>query len=184
VDLRIERLTEDREADFLALMGRDEHGGQCWCVAWWVPSWEAYSAATAEENRAVRDDVFGRGVHDGYLAYVDGAPVGWIQAGPRDRLPKIAETFSLAPDPDVWAVSCFTVLAAYRGRGLGRAFFAAVLDDLRRNGVTAVEGYPVHGTGHEAAEVWTGPEALFVEAGFRELERGPRRAVYRLDLTA
>ena len=134
MDLRLEPLTKEREADFLALMARDEHGGQCWCVAWWVPTWEEYVAQTPEEHRAVRDDLFAPDVHDGYLAYVEGAPVGWVQAGPRDDLPKIAETFSLDPDPDAWAISCFMVLAPYRGQGLGRRFFAAVLDDLREPG--------------------------------------------------
>jgi GNAT superfamily N-acetyltransferase len=182
VDLRVERLTTEREQDFLALMAREQHGGQCWCSAWWVPTWEDYLEATPDQRRVVRDGVFGRGEHDGYLAYVAGAPVGWMQAGPRDDLPKIAETFDLEPDPSVWAVSCFTVLAPYRGQGLAHGFLAAVLDDLRERGVTAVEGYPVHGTGHQADDVWTGPESMFAKAGFTELRRGPRRAVYRLDL--
>lgn len=184
MDLRIERLTEDREGDFLALMGRDEHGSQCWCVAWWVPSWDTYAGQTPEERRTIREALHERGVHDGYLAYVEGAPVGWMQAGPRDQLPKIAETFGLEPDPGVWAVSCFVVLAPYRGQGLARRFLTAVLDDLRARGVTAAEGYPLHGEGHAAEEVWTGPETLYVGAGFVEVGRGPRRAVYRLELTA
>jgi GNAT superfamily N-acetyltransferase len=108
--------------------------------------------------------------------------VGWLQVGPRDDLPKIAETFSLEPDPDSWAISCFMVLAPYRGQGLARRFFAGVLDELRARGVVAVEGYPLHGTGHEAEEVWTGPESLYVAAGFTEVTRGPRRVVYRLGL--
>ena len=49
VDLRLERLTKERENDFLALMARDEHeGAQCWCVAWWVPTWEAYLEQTPD----------------------------------------------------------------------------------------------------------------------------------------
>ncbi len=182
MDLRLERLTQEREADFLALMGRDEHGGRCWCVAWWVPTWDEYVAQSADEHRRVRDDLFDRGVHDGYLGYVDGAPVGWMQVGPRDDLPKIAETFSLTPDPATWAISCFLLLAPYRGQGLGRRLFGGALDELRGLGVAAVEGYPLHGTGHEAEEVWTGPESLYLAAGFTEVTRGPRRVVYRLEL--
>ena len=163
-------------------MGRDEHGGRCWCVAWWAPTWDEYVAQSPEEHRAVRDGLFERGVHDGYLAYVDGAPVGWMQVGPRDDLPKIAEAFALESDPDTWAISCVLVLAPYRAQGLGRRLFTGVLDSLRGRGVGAVEGYPLHGTGHEAAEVWTGPESLYVDAGFTEVTRGPRRVVYRLEL--
>jgi len=184
VELRIERLTKDTEGDFVALMARDEHGARCWCVAWWVPTWEEYVAHTPEQNREARDDRFALDVHDGYLAYVDGAPVGWMQAGPRDDLPKIAETFSLEPDPEAWAISCFLLLAPYRGQGLGRQLFSDVLDDLRARGVPAVEGYPLHGTGHEDTDVWSGPESLYLDAGFTERGRGPRRVVYRLELDA
>ena len=48
--------------------------------------------------------------------------------------------------------------------------------------MAAVEGYPLHGTGHAAEDVWTGPESLYVAAGFAEMARGPRRVVYRLEL--
>ena len=186
MDLRLERLTKDREADFLALMARDEHeGARCWCVAWWVPTWPVYQSNTPEQNRAVRDDLFASGVHRGYLGYVDGAPVGWLQAGPRDEMPKVAETMGLGADPEVWALSCFMVLYGFRGQGLGRRMFAAVLDDLRERDVPAVEGYPRTGTGHEAGAMWTGPEALFVDHGFAKTGEGAGPfAVYRKQLGA
>jgi hypothetical protein len=50
VDLRLERLTKEREADFLALLGRDDHGGHCWCVAWWVPTWDDEEVWTGPES--------------------------------------------------------------------------------------------------------------------------------------
>ena len=64
------------------------------------------------------------------------------------------------------------VLAPFRGLGVGRQVFSAVLDDLRIQGVARVEGYPLHGTGHDDTEVWTGPESLFVAAGFMEVSGG------------
>ena len=186
VDLRVEPLTAEREQDFLALMSRDEHeGAQCWCVAWWVPDWPTYQSNTPEQNRAVRDDLFARGIHRGYLGYAEGAPVGWMQAGPRDETPKIATTMGVPPDPDVWAVSCFMVVDGYRGQGLGRQLFGAVLEDLRARGVATVEGYPRRGAGHLPEALWTGPEALYVDHGFVDTGSGAGPfAVYRLDLTA
>lgn len=183
-DLRLERLGPDTERDFLALMARDEvEGSHCWCVAWWVPDWPTYQANTPDQNRAVRDDLFARGIHRGYLGYVAGAPVGWMQAAPRDETPKIATTMGLEPDPDVWAMSCFLVTDGYRGQGLGRRMFAAVLDDLRDRGVTAVEGYPRAGEGHDAEAVWTGPESLYAGAGFTRFTDGAGPfAVYRREL--
>jgi len=167
-------------------MARDEHeGALCWCVAWWVPTWPAYQSNTPEQNRAVRDDLFASDVHRGYVGYVDGAPVGWLQAGPRDEMPKVAETMGLGADPEVWALSCFMVLDGFRGQGLGRRMFAAVLDDLRERDVPAVEGYPRTGTGHEPGAMWTGPEALFVDHGFAKTGEGAGPfAVYRKQLGA
>ncbi len=184
-DVRVDRLTAEREHDFLALMSRDEHeGAQCWCAAWWVPDWPTYQANTPEQNRAVRDDLFARGLHRGYLGYVAGAPVGWMQAGPRDEMPKIAATMHVEPNPDVWAVSCFLVLDGYRGQGIGRRLFGAVLDDLRSRGVGAVEGYPRRGVGHRPQALWTGPEALYVDDGFTDTGAGAGPfAVYRLELS-
>jgi GNAT superfamily N-acetyltransferase len=185
VELRVERLTDEREGDFFALMARDEHeGAHCWCVAWWVPDWPTYQANTPAQNRAVRDGLFARGIHRGYLGYADGAPVGWMQAGPRDETPKIARTMGVEPDAEVWAVSCFMVLEAYRGHGLGRQMFGAVLDDLRAQGVTVVEGYPRRGVGHLPDALWTGPEALYADHGFSDTGGGAGPfAVYRKQLS-
>jgi hypothetical protein len=52
---------------------------------------------------------------------------------------------------------------------------------MPRDDLFAVEACPLHGTGHETEEVWTGPESLYVAAGFTDVSRGPRR-VYRREL--
>jgi GNAT superfamily N-acetyltransferase len=184
VDLRVERLTPERESDFVAFMQRNEDGAWCWCSAWWTPTWEGFGDRTAEQNRGLRDSLFADGIHDGYLAYAAGAPIGWMQAGPRDRLTKVLDDFDLPAEEGVWAVTCFNVLAPCRGQGVARRLLATAVEDAKASGATAVEGYPRHGTGHEPGEVWTGPESLFLGAGFTELSRGPRRAVWRLDLHA
>ena len=54
------------------------------------------------------------------------------------------------------------VLAPYRGQGLGRRIFIAASSTTSGAAArAAVEGYPLHGTGHEAEDVWTGPESLY-----------------------
>jgi hypothetical protein len=106
---RVERLTSDNEADFFRLHGEPDSAGWCWCVAWWTDSWEGFGDRTSRQNRRLRDSLFARGERDGYLLYDDGeAPgarsdvVGWCQVGPRDRLPKLLETYRLDADPTMW----------------------------------------------------------------------------------
>ena len=180
MDLDVRRLGPDNVTDFWALMARDEHeGAVCWCTAWWTDTWEEYQERTPEQRHAFREELFERGEYDGYLAYVDGAPIAWMQVGQRDRMAKVLTTFELDTDPETWATTCFLVLEPFRGQGVGRQFFGRVLADLDARAVASVEGYPRHGTGHEATDLWSGPESIYVDAGFTEVKRGPNRATYR-----
>ena len=106
----VRRLDAATVPDFFRVHATAEGPAWCSCVAWWVPDWNGWSERTAAENRAFREELFARGEHDGYLCYDDGAPVGWCQCGPRDRLPKLLRTYGLEPDSSVWAVSCFHVV--------------------------------------------------------------------------
>lgn len=186
---RLARLSPALEGDFFRLHCEGNGQGWCACVGWWVPTWEGWGERTAAENRALREALFARGEHDGYLAFVGDAPAAWVQVGPRDRLEKLARQLSLDPDPATWALSCFFVAPAFRGQGLAAWTLAAVLDDLRARGVRRVEAYPrraASGETLDAGEVWTGPEALLRAAGFGDVTGGDggaaRRGVLALEL--
>src|SRR5262245_26931057 len=106
-DVVVRPLTAALRDDFYRFHSGDE--GWCYCVAWHVPTWDGWTERTDGENRAVRDALFDRGEHDGYLLYAGGEPSGWCQAGPRDRLPKLVASYGLAPDVSVWALTCFAL---------------------------------------------------------------------------
>jgi GNAT superfamily N-acetyltransferase len=171
VNVAVARLDASRRDDFFAL-----HAGLwCCCVGWHVPTWDGWTDRTEAENRALRERLFARGEDDGYLLYLDRAPAGWCQAGPRDRLPKLVATYGLAPAPGTWAITCFLVAHAHRGKGLARLLLAGVLDDLAARGVARVEAFPKR-EAREPGELWNGPETLFREAGFSPVGvavRGP-----------
>jgi GNAT superfamily N-acetyltransferase len=172
----VRRLGPAREQDFLAVHCDAAGLGWCRCVAWWVPTWEGWGERTAEENLALRRELWAKGEHDGYVAYEDGRPVATCQVGRRDRLAKLVRQYSLEPDPAVWAITCFAVDPARRGTGLARALLSHVLAELADQGVARVEAYPRRGRA-EPGEVWTGPEALFLGAGFETLRNDPARPV-------
>ncbi len=178
MSIEVRRLTPSDEADFLGLTGSQICGG-CHCVAWWVDDWERGSSRTSDQNRLLRQELFERGEHDGYLAYVRGEPVGWCQVGPRDRLKKLAGQFQLTPDPFAWAVTCFVVLPEHRRRGVATSLLTHVLSDLPARGARSLEAFPRHGNVEEAPELWNGPPALFAGAGFTEIGRDDRRVVLR-----
>jgi GNAT superfamily N-acetyltransferase len=151
--------------------------GWCFCVAWWVESWEGWGKRTAEENRDLRAALTSTGIFDGYLAFDDGRPVGWCQALPRDQLLKIRRHFALDADPATWAIGCFYIHPAHRRRGIARALLEHVLADLPGRGAGRVEAYPKRLATPAAGDLWNGPESLFRAAGFTLVKDDPVRPV-------
>jgi GNAT superfamily N-acetyltransferase len=165
------------EADFYALHGPANEAGWCYCVAWWVSTWDGWNQRTAAENRRLRQSLLDQGQHDGYLLYVDGQPAGWCQAGPRDRLTLLVRRYQLPPDPETWALTCFFIAPSFRRQGLAGRLLHGVLADLAARGVKRVEAYPKRGQELDEVQLWTGPEAMFLGAGFEVAQDDPRRPI-------
>jgi len=123
-----------------------------------------------------RAGVLGGTVH-GVLALDGDEPVGWATFGQRLSFPRLQRSPSLAcDDPErVWSIPCFFVRRSHRGRGVAGALLQAALGEMRRCGVSLVEGYPVKPTASgaplPAAFAYTGTRSMFEAAGFR-LEPG------------
>ena len=175
------RLSAAARADFLRIHDDEHDAGWCHCVAWWVETWNGWGDRTADQNRALRGDLFARGEYDGYLLYERGDPIGWCQVGPRDRLRKLALQMRLESDPFTWAITCFVVVPSARRRGVATRLLSEVLRDLPSRGARRVEAY-TRRSADEEAELWNGPEAMFRAAGFELVEDLEPRAVFALEL--
>lgn len=180
MELEVRPLTADRISDFYSLHCEANEGGWCRCVAWAVPTWEGWGERTAEENRALRDELFARGELDLRLLYDGEQPIASCQVGPRDRFPKLLAQLGLDPDPDCWAITCFFVAPAWRRKGAARRLLEAVIAELRERGVPHLQAFPKRGADLDAGELWTGPEALYREAGFQVVRDDPLRPVLEL----
>lgn len=165
--LSVVPIDASRRDDFYRIHCEANKAGWCYCVAWWTPTWDNWGSRTAEENRSLREKLFDQGEWDGYLMYVDDEPVGWCRCGPRDRLTKLCQQYDLTLNPEVWVVTCFVIVPAYRGQGLLHQFFAEVLKDLKRRRIRYVQGFPRRGEDLMTDDLWTGPEMLFQKAGFK-----------------
>jgi len=183
MELTVLRVDASRRADFFDLHSEKNGEGWCCCVAWWVPTWDGWGDRTREENRAFRESLFDRGEYDGYLLYRGAEPIGWCQAGPRDRLAKLAAQYGLDPDPGAFAITCFVIAPPWRRKGMARILLSKVAEDLARRGARRIEAFPRRGASAEG-EMWTGPEALYHAEGFRCVREDPRRPVFAMDLSS
>ena len=179
--------TIDRWADVAAAFGRrGRDPSTCWCQRFIGDS------AGGDNRAALLRQIETAPVPFGLIAYLGDAPVGWSRISPRAELPGVLKNRAIqrlvSDDPDAWWVTCFSVDARARGRGVGRALLNAAVEHARANGASAVEGHPVDVSGLQAEKVsgsalFTGTMAMFVAAGFSEIGRTyPTRPVMRLEL--
>lgn len=170
MSLQIKRLSKDLVPDFYSVNCESNELGWCNCVAWWCSSWKEFGERTAEQNKAHREKLFSEGKYDGYLLYEEGRVVGWSQCGPANRLDKLCEMYKLDLSSSPWAITCFALVPSARKRGLSKEFLNLMIKDMASQGVKHILGFPKK----EAEDPWTGPEPIFIAAGF-SLEKDDKK---------
>ena len=172
-------LTPARWDDFCAVMGTNGGYCGCWCMYWRAPrkDFEGPARKTLKTRmRALVD----QGPPPGIIAYRDGAPVGWVQIGPRPATPnwngprRLSAPLAAADadDPKIWAVTCFVVPRAHRGQGVATALLAGAVDFARRKKARAIEACPVETRANaNPVSMYHGVASIFERAGFEEIAR-------------
>lgn len=179
----VEQLTGNRLDDFLEFFDHvafadNPSWASCYCV---FPHYAGndWGATGADENRAARIELVRRGERHGHMAYVDGKPAGWCNAGPRRLYPWVTNEPEFASDDagDVGSILCFVVAPSYRRQGIGRALLDGACAEFRERGLKVAEGYPAAAT-ISAARAYHGPIEMYLEAGFERVrEAGEGRHV-------
>jgi GNAT superfamily N-acetyltransferase len=188
--MRTEAATAGRLADIGELFGSGATTRGCQCM-WFLLSGGDVQAGWGEVNRGRFERmVADAGEPAGVVAYADGRAVGWCAAGPRSRFARALRSPILSgrdpgEDGSVWLVPCFFVRSGSRRAGLTERLLTAAVDLARQHGATAVEGFPLAGTGPHRDDRYLGSEPLFAACGFDAVARpSGRRVVMRKDLRA
>ncbi len=184
--------TEDRWSDVSALLDASGEAG-CWCQAWRGHDAKALSGGRSRPE-LLRDQMRGAPPAPGYVAYLDGVPVGWVGVAVRTETPRLrhSRTIPAVDDLPVWSIGCFRIRPGYRRRGIAKALLTGVVDAARAAGAPGVEAYPIdpQGARVEVGAGYVGIASMFDAAGFRRLlitdakSGGLPRHLVRLDLAA
>lgn len=190
--LRIVPATASRWSDVGELLDASGEQG-CWCQAWRGLDTMALSGGKSRPE-LLRAQMRGKRPAPGYLAYLDGVPVGWVGVGVRTETPRLvnSRTIPAVDDLPVWSIGCFRIRPGYRRRGIATALLAGVVKAARQAGAPGVEAYPIDPDGRrvEVGAGFVGIASMFDAAGFRRVlvtdghSGGLRRLLVRLDLGA
>ena len=190
-DIEVRELTPGLLADWLAFFDREAFSdnpkwASCYCHFYFADhtarEWDLRSTA---ENREASSGLIAGGRLRGYLAYLDGKPVGWCQAGPRLRIPNLQNEEVLAVDDAdrVGSIVCFIVAKPHRGRGVARSLLEAACAGFRSQGLAFAEGYPRRTAASDAAN-YHGPLSLYLNSGFTVFREADAVTIVRKDLAA
>jgi GNAT superfamily N-acetyltransferase len=191
-DPKVVPATEDRWDDVREVLGVSGEAG-CWCQAWRGHDAKALSGGRTRPQ-LLREQMRTSSPPPGYIAYLDGTPVGWAGVSVRTETPRLmhSRTIPAIDDKAVWSIGCFLIRPGYRRRGIAKALLSAVVDAAREAGAPGVEAYPIDPDGGrvEVGAGFVGIASMFDAAGFRRVlvtdahsGRLPRLLV-RLDLPA
>jgi GNAT superfamily N-acetyltransferase len=190
--LEIVPATLDRWSDVTQLL--DDAGEKgCWCQAWRGLDAKALSGGKSRPA-LLRQQMKGGPPPPGYLAYLDGQPVGWVGVGLRTETPRLVNSRKIPAidDMPVWSIGCFRIRPGYRRRGIAKALLDGVVEAARRAGAPGVEAYPIDPEGRrvEVGAGFVGIASMFDGAGFRRVLETDAvsghlpRILVRLDLAA
>ncbi|MFP5069289.1 GNAT family N-acetyltransferase [Pseudonocardia nantongensis] len=116
----------------------------------------------------------------GRVVYVGGAPAGYVLFAPPASVPRATELPTGPVSADAVLLTTMQVLPEFSGEGLGRALAQAVVKDLTRRGVRAIEAFGDARPGTEADCVV--PADFLRSVGFKTVRPHHRWPRLRMEL--
>jgi GNAT superfamily N-acetyltransferase len=164
-------------------------GSGCYCNYWHFEgdknAWLERCYLKPEENRAALVARLEGTELCGVVAVADSRVCGWMKLARATQVPRIyaqkpyrslpllgTGTGTETGRENVFAVGCTYVAEAKRGTGMGRALLRAAIRAVHEAGGSAIEAFPRGAPDGEKLrpdEVWMGPEALYLSAGFERV---------------
>lgn len=185
----VHAVTEERIDDWLQLFDHDGFAGNaewasCYCLEPHVPPTDDEPERPWREVRAMMIERLRAGTTYGYLAYVNGAVAGWVNASPRSDYGLYRLVDPEGPSPsDVIGVSCFVIAPPYRRHGVASMLVDRVIADAADRGARWVESYPRNDPEQSDADHFRGPRSIYDARGFSPVVVRERDTVMRRTAT-
>ena len=116
----------------------------------------------------------------GRVVYMRGAPAGYVMYAPPDAVPRAAEMPTGPVSADAVLLTTMQVMPEFSGEGIGRMLAQAVVKDLTRRGVKAVEVFGDARPGTEPSCMI--PADFLRSVGFKTVRPHPRWPRLRMEL--
>jgi GNAT superfamily N-acetyltransferase len=161
-------LTPDRFEDFADVINPNRRTTHCWCLSHRLRAKDIEELGKGDREQAMRR-LTERENPPGVVTYLDGAPVGWCNIGPRAEIPRVDRSKLIRPVDavPVWSIVCVVVRGGHRKQGVTSHLIEGAVDYAASRGAPAVEAYPVEPEGRmDTTMAFVGTRSMFENAGF------------------
>jgi GNAT superfamily N-acetyltransferase len=185
-DVTVHPVTTDRIDDWLRFFDHDGFAGNpdwasCYCLEPHVPATPEHPERPWRERRAAVAERLRGDTTSGYLAYVEGRAVGWVNASLRSDYGLFRDVDPDGPEAtSVIGVSCFVIAPPFRRHGIASALLDRVIADASARGAAWIEAYPDNKPAESDAGHFRGPRSMYDARGFEPIQVRERDTVVRL----
>ena len=179
--ITIKALTPALLDDYLHFFDNDAfadnpHWAACYCRCHHFNHAECdFDSTTAEENRKEIINLINNNVIQGYLAYDNNKPIGWLNANYRNNFTAVPYSKTNRSEK-IGSVMCFVIAKDYRRQGVAQMLLETAIENFAQQGLDYVEAYPVSNVEGDD-ENYHGPLSLYFSNGFKEYDRNIRSDV-------
>lgn len=187
-EVTISPVTADSIDDWLQFFDHDAFVGNpdwadCYCLEPHIPPTADNPVRPWRENRLIMVERFSKGKAYGYLAYLDGRPVGWVNASLRSDYGLFQQIDPDGPEPSsIIGISCFIIAPPYRRHGIASALLDHVIEDAATRGALWIEGYPRNQSQSTDAAHFRGSQSMYIKRGFKPVVVREKDTVMRLQV--
>lgn len=173
MEITINPISKELTDDFLyffdkvAFTDNKEWAG-CYCYFYHFDrSDEKWERQTGESNRQCAVKLIQEGKMKGYLAYLDGKPIGWCNVNDKINYSRLMSNMELWDETEekVCSIVCFIISPEYRRKGVASQILGTICDDYSKRGYQYIEAYPRKGE-LTSAQHYHGPLSMYIKAGF------------------
>jgi len=161
-------LTPERFEDFADVINPNRRTTHCWCLSHRLRAKDIEELGKGDRAQVMRR-LCERESPPGVVTYLDGAPVGWCNIGPRAEIPRLDRSKVIRPvdSVPVWSIVCVVVRGGHRKKGVTSHLIEGAVEYAASRGAPAAPAYPVEPDGRmDTTMAFVGTRSMFTRAGF------------------
>ncbi|AHF08430.1 GNAT family N-acetyltransferase [Desulfitobacterium metallireducens] len=171
MELTIYPISKELTDDFLyffdkvAFTDNKEWAG-CYCRFYHLND-DELKRQTGKSNRLSAIKSIQQDKMKGYLAYLDGEPVGWCNVNDKNNYSRLLLNKELwdGAEEKICSIVCFVISPEYRRKGVASQILNVICNDYSNKGYKYIEAYPKKGE-LTSAQHYNGPLSMYIKAGF------------------